>query len=93
MLVFTDDGRCFWLKVHEIPQAGRAAKGKPIVNLINVSPDTKVSAIVPVREFRDDQFLLFATKKGTVKKTALSAVLERRARRASRRSRSRRATS
>jgi DNA gyrase subunit A len=73
LLVFADDGRCFWLKVHEIPQAGRAAKGKPVVNLINVSPDTKVQAILPVREFRDDQFLLFATKKGTVKKTALSA--------------------
>jgi DNA gyrase subunit A len=73
LLVFTDDGRCFWLRVHEIPQAGRAAKGKPVVNLINVTPDTKVQAILPVREFRDDQYLLFATKKGTVKKTALSA--------------------
>jgi DNA gyrase subunit A len=73
LLIFTDDGRCFWLKVHEIPQAGRAAKGKPVVNLINVTPDTKVQAILPVREFRDDQFLLFATTKGTVKKTALSA--------------------
>jgi DNA gyrase subunit A len=72
VLVFTDDGRCFWLKVHEIPQAGRAAKGKPIVNMINVSPDTSVSAIVTVRTFPDDQFLLFTTKKGTVKKTALS---------------------
>src|SRR5437763_1917902 len=72
VLVFTDDGRCFWLKVHEIPQAGRAAKGKPIVNMINVSPDTRVSAIVTVRDFPDDQFLLFTTKKGTVKKTALS---------------------
>src|SRR5262245_23912386 len=72
VLVFTDDGRCFWLKVHEIPQAGRAAKGKPIVNMINVSPDTKVSAIVTTRDFPDDQFLLFATQKGTVKKTALS---------------------
>ncbi|MEO7083034.1 MAG: DNA gyrase subunit A [Gemmatimonadaceae bacterium] len=72
VLVFTDDGRCFWLKVHEIPQAGRAAKGKPIVNMINVSPDTQVSAIVTVRDFPDDQFLLFSTKQGTVKKTALS---------------------
>jgi len=72
VLVFTDDGRCFWLKVHEIPQAGRAAKGKPIVNMINVSPDTQVSAFVTVRDFPEDQFLLFATKKGTVKKTALS---------------------
>jgi DNA gyrase subunit A len=72
VLVFTDDGRCFWLKVHEIPQAGRAAKGKPIVNMINVSPETQVSAMVAVREFREDQFLLFATKQGTVKKTSLA---------------------
>jgi DNA gyrase subunit A len=72
VLVFTEDGRCFWLKVHEIPQAGRAAKGKPIVNMINVSPNTKVSAMVAVREFPEDQFLLFATKQGTVKKTSLA---------------------
>src|SRR5512142_1910200 len=72
VLIFTDDGRCFWLKVHEIPQAGRAAKGKPIVNMINVSPDTSGSAIVTVRTFPDDQFLLFATKNGTIKKTSLS---------------------
>jgi DNA gyrase subunit A len=72
ILFFTDDGRCFWLKVHEIPQAGRAAKGKPVVNMINVSPDTRVSAVVPVREFRDDAYLLFVTREGTVKKTRLS---------------------
>src|SRR5512146_2287845 len=72
VLVFTDDGRCFSLTLHEIAHAGRAAKGKPIVNMINVSPDTTVSAMVTVRDFPDDQFLLFATKKGTVKKTALS---------------------
>ena len=72
VLVFTDDGRCFWLKVHEIPQAGRAAKGKPIVNMINVSPETQVSAMVAVREFPEDQFLLFSTKQGTVKKTSLA---------------------
>jgi DNA gyrase subunit A len=72
ILCFTDDGRCFWLKVHEIPQAGRATKGKPIVNLINVQPDTQIQAMVPVREFTDTQFLLFCTKKGTVKKSALS---------------------
>jgi DNA gyrase subunit A len=73
ILIFTDDGRCFWLKVHEIPQGGRATRGKPIVNLINVTPDTKIRAMVPVRDFRDDQYLLFVTKNGTVKKTALSA--------------------
>jgi DNA gyrase subunit A len=72
VLVFTDDGRCFWIKVHEIPQAGRAARGKPIVNMINVSPDTKVSAIVTVRDFPENMFLLFATKQGTVKKTSLA---------------------
>ena len=72
VLVFTDDGRCFWLKVHEIPQSGRAAKGKPVVNLINVAAETKISALVAVRDFPDDQFLLFATKKGTVKRTRLS---------------------
>ena len=77
ILVFTDDGRCFWLKVHEIPQAGRATKGKPIVNLINVTPDTQIKAMVPVREFNDDEFLLFCTKNGTVKKTRSVAVLER----------------
>jgi DNA gyrase subunit A len=72
LLVFTHDGRCFWLKVHEIPEGARAAKGKPIVNLINVSPDTTVKAIVPVKEFTDNEFLMFCTKDGTVKKTALS---------------------
>ena len=72
ILVFTDDGRCYWLKVYEIPQAGRATKGKPIVNLINVSEDTKIRAMVFVRDFPADQFLLFCTKGGTVKKTALS---------------------
>jgi DNA gyrase subunit A len=73
ILFFADDGRCFSIKVHEVPQLGRATKGKPIVNLINVSADTKVSAMLPVREFTDDQFLFFTTKKGTVKKTVLSA--------------------
>jgi DNA gyrase subunit A len=72
VLIFTEDGRCFWLKVHEIPQAGRAAKGKPVVNLINVAAETTISALVAVRQFADDQFLLFATKGGTVKKTRLS---------------------
>jgi DNA gyrase subunit A len=72
ILCFTDDGRCFWLKVHVIPQAGRAAKGKPIVNLINVNPDTQIKAMVPVREFSETQFLLFCTRNGTVKKSALS---------------------
>ncbi|MFN8573801.1 MAG: DNA gyrase subunit A [Gemmatimonadaceae bacterium] len=72
IMVFTSDGRCYWLKVYEIPQAGRATKGKPIVNLINVSPDTAIQAMVFVREFKDDEFLLFCTRNGTIKKTRLS---------------------
>ena len=72
LLVFTQDGRCFWLKVHEIPEGARATKGKPIVNLINVTPDTQVRAIVPVKEFLDTEYLMFCTRLGTVKKTALS---------------------
>ena len=72
ILFFTSDGRCFWLKVHEIPLAGRAAKGKPVVNLINVTVDTTIRAMVPVREFSDKQYLLFATQLGTVKKSALT---------------------
>jgi DNA gyrase subunit A len=72
ILIFTDDGRCYWLKVHELPQAGRNTRGKPIVNLINVTPDTRIRTVVPVREFTDNEFLLFCTKNGTVKKTALS---------------------
>ncbi len=72
LLVFTHDGRCFWLKVHEIPEGARAARGKPIVNLINVTPDTTVKAIVPVKKFSDDEFLMFCTRNGTVKKTSLA---------------------
>ena len=79
ILCFTEDGRCFWLKVHEIPQAGRASRGKPIVNLINVQPDTQIRAVVPVREFGDTQSLLFCTRRGTVKKTTLSAYANPRA--------------
>jgi DNA gyrase subunit A len=72
LLVFTDDGRVYWLKVHEIPQAARTAKGKPIVNLINVSTDTRVAAVMPVKEFSDTEYLFFCTRNGTVKKTPLS---------------------
>ncbi|HZM28161.1 MAG TPA: DNA gyrase subunit A [Gemmatimonadales bacterium] len=72
LLVFTNNGQLYWLKVHEIPQAGRAARGKPIVNCIAIKPDEQIAALVPVREFSADQFILFATRQGTVKKTALS---------------------
>ena len=71
LLVFTHDGRCFWLKVHEIPEGGRATKGKPIVNLINVTPDTTVKAIVPVKEFTDTEYLMFCTRKGKDRKSVV----------------------
>ncbi len=73
LMVFTRRGHCYWLKVHEIPQAGRAARGKPIVNLLALDASEQIAAVVPVREFSDDRSLLFATRKGVVKKTALSA--------------------
>ncbi|HLU24287.1 MAG TPA: DNA gyrase subunit A, partial [Longimicrobiales bacterium] len=74
LMFFTRQGHCYWLKVHEIPQAGRAARGKPIVNLLPLlRPGDQLAALVPVREFRDDQYLIFATRNGIVKKTALSA--------------------
>src|SRR6266852_4530737 len=72
VMFFTEQGQCYWLKVHEIPQAARSARGKPILSCVAMKPDEKVAALVPVREFSEDQFLLFATKDGLVKKTVLS---------------------
>jgi len=73
ILFFTDRGRAHWLKVHEIPQAGRAAKGKAIVNMLEVEKGERITAFVPVKEFSEDQFLVMATKDGVIKKTILSA--------------------
>jgi len=73
LMIFTRRGMCYWKKVWEIPVGGRTSRGKPIVNLLNVSEEEKIAAVVPVREFRDDQYLLFGTRLGVVKKTVLSA--------------------
>ncbi|HEX8242425.1 MAG TPA: DNA gyrase subunit A [Longimicrobium sp.] len=73
LMFFTRQGQCYWLKVHEIPQGTRISRGKPVVNLINIDADDRVAALVPVREFSHDRFLIFATRNGTVKKTVLSA--------------------
>ncbi|HPD57562.1 MAG TPA: DNA gyrase subunit A [Smithellaceae bacterium] len=73
LLIFTNTGRVHWLKVYQIPQAGRAAKGKAIVNMINMGQGERVSATLPVREFDDDKYVVMVTKKGTIKKTELSA--------------------
>jgi len=73
LLVFTNKGRVYWLKVYQIPQAGRAARGKAIVNLVNLSAGEKVSATLPVREFLPDKFVVMVTKRGIIKKTDLAA--------------------
>jgi DNA gyrase subunit A len=73
VLFFTDTGQVYWLKVYDIPQGGRAARGKPVVNLIQVKPDERIAAWVTVREFDDKHHLMFATKHGTIKKSVLSA--------------------
>jgi DNA gyrase subunit A len=73
ILVLTQRGRCYWLKVHEIPQAGRATRGKPIVNLVDVPRDDAVAALLPVRTFDDEHSVIMATERGVVKKTSLSA--------------------
>ncbi len=71
IMFFTNTGRVHWLKVHEIPEAGRAAKGKAIVNLLNLSPGEGISAILPVRAFTKGEYVVMATAQGTVKKTDL----------------------
>jgi DNA gyrase subunit A len=73
LMFFTNAGQVYWLKVHEIPQAGRAARGKPIVSCISMKPGEQIASLVPVREFTEDKCLFFATRNGTVKKTVLSA--------------------
>lgn len=73
ILFFTDKGRCYWLKVHEIPEGGRAARGRSIINLLEKDPAENITAFVTVKEFRDDAYLMMATERGTVKKTVLSA--------------------
>jgi len=71
MMFFTDAGKVYWLKVYEIPEAGRAARGKAIVNLLNLAANEKITTILPVKEFVDDKFIMMATRNGVVKKTNL----------------------
>jgi DNA gyrase subunit A len=73
ILIFTDKGKLYWLKVHEIPIGSRTAKGKAIVNLLQLSPEESISSLVPVRKFEEGKFLGFATRQGIIKKTALIA--------------------
>lgn len=73
VLIFTTLGRVYWLKVHEIPQGGRAARGKAIVNLLQLDDNETVTSILPVKEFVEDKYIVMATRNGIVKKTALMA--------------------
>ncbi len=71
LLIFTNQGKIYWLKVYEIPDVGTSGKGKAIVNLVNFSRGEKVAAMLPVTEFTQDNYVMFATRRGTVKKTRL----------------------
>ena len=73
ILFFTTIGKVYWMKVHELPQASRAARGKPIVNLLKLEPGEKISAFLPVKEFAAGRHIVFATKNGLIKKTELMA--------------------
>ena len=72
VLCFSNKGRVYWVKVYEIPQGSRASRGKPIVNLLQMQPNEKISAVLPVKDFADDKYVFFSTSEGVVKKTALS---------------------
>ena len=73
LLFFTDRGKVLWVRVHEVPQAGRAAKGKAAVNLLQLEPGEKITTLIPIRQFEVDRYLMMATRRGIVKKTELSA--------------------
>lgn len=73
ILFFTGKGQCYWLKVHEIPQGGRLAKGKAIVNMLRIANDDSIAAFVPVKNFDSEGFIILATRDGQIKKTALAS--------------------
>jgi DNA gyrase subunit A len=73
ILCFSNLGKVYWLKVYELPQAGRNARGKPIVNLLPLEAEERINAILPVREYTEDNYVFMATSSGTVKKTPLEA--------------------
>ena len=73
ILCFSNRGKVYWLRVFSLPQAGRNARGKPMVNLLPLEPDERINAILPIKQFDDEHFVFMATSFGTVKKTPLSA--------------------
>jgi DNA gyrase subunit A len=72
ILCFSSTGKVYWLKVYELPSAGRASRGKPMVNLLPLEKDERINAVLPIREYTDDRFIFMATSSGTVKKTPLT---------------------
>jgi DNA gyrase subunit A len=72
-MIFSDRGRAYWLKVHEIPDVGPGGKGKSIANLVSMEEGEKIAAMLSVKEFEDDKFVVMGTRKGVIKKTALSS--------------------
>ena len=72
LLCFSDKGKLYWLNVYKVPEAARTAKGKAVVNLITLSPNERIMAILPVREFKENEYVVMVTRNGTIKKTALS---------------------
>ncbi len=79
VLIFSTSGKVYWLKVHEIPQVGRVARGQAITNLVNMSSEDRIAAILPVKEFTEGQFVFMATRNGVIKKTELMAYANPRA--------------
>jgi DNA gyrase subunit A len=73
IMIFTDRGRAYWLKVHEIPDVGPGGKGKAIANLVAMTPEEKIAALLTVKEFEEDKFVVMGTRKGVVKKTQLAS--------------------
>jgi DNA gyrase subunit A len=73
IMIFSDRGRAYWLKVHEIPDVGPGGKGKSIANLVSMEEGEKIAAMLAVKEFEDDKFVVMGTRKGVIKKTQLSA--------------------
>ena len=73
LLCFSSRGKVYWLKVYQVPQAGPGARGRPVVNLLPLEKGERINAVLPIREFEDDRYVFFATSRGTVKKTPLSA--------------------
>ena len=73
LLCFSNRGKVYWLRVFELPQAGRGSRGKPIVNLLPLEEGEKISAVLPVKQFDEQHFVFMATSSGTVKKTPLAA--------------------